>query len=166
MKRKQGMRRLTLASRRVLEIKRRETDLARLGEEILRDLVRSKKIAKGNAKAFAVSILSAETMERLRRRFLKNHPPPVTVLAFPAPSGFPHPEHGDREYLGEVYLARNLMHGPRERLIFFFIHGLLHLAGFGHSGSRDTMKMEALERSLRASLGPRKPGRDKGHPAS
>ena len=71
----------------------------------------------------------------------------VNVLAFPEPSGFPHPESG-KKMLGEVYLNSDFGDGKYKTLGPLFIHGFLHLLGYLHWTKRDTIKMQKLEKRL------------------
>ncbi len=71
----------------------------------------------------------------------------VDVLAFPEPKDFPHPE-SRRRALGEIYLNRAFLGKKRNQRHAMFIHGLLHLLGFGHSHVRDTIVMERREKQL------------------
>ena len=71
----------------------------------------------------------------------------IDVLAFPEPSGFPHP---DREgiFLGYIYLNEEIFMDDPDRGIVLFIHGFLHLLGYDHTRKRDTIRMERLEDKL------------------
>ena len=75
----------------------------------------------------------------------------VSVLSFPEPKDFPHPESRKRR-LGEVYLnldfGRQDAGGKSGRLPALMVHGVLHLLGYRHDRLRDTIKMEALEKKL------------------
>jgi hypothetical protein len=68
------------------------------------------------------------------------------VLSFDERRYFPHPEARGR-FLGEIYLHKKLLAKP-PRLKLLLIHGLLHLLGYSHTGKRDTLKMQTLEKRL------------------
>ena len=71
----------------------------------------------------------------------------VSVLAFPEPRNFPHPEKSAK-FLGEIYINRDVAKGNEDALVYLLIHGLLHLLGYDHRKKSDTMRMERLEKKL------------------
>ena len=71
----------------------------------------------------------------------------VSVLSFPEPKGFPHPENG-KKMMGEVYLNKDFARGRRDVILRLLIHGILHLAGYEHEGKRDTIRMEKREKEI------------------
>lgn len=84
---------------------------------------------------------------------------PTNVLSFP----FAGPWFGDggKEPLGDIIIAyetvlreaREEKKAPLDHLAHLTIHGLLHLAGYGHDDDRDAERMEALERTILADIG-------------
>jgi probable rRNA maturation factor len=84
---------------------------------------------------------------------------PTNVLSFP----FAGPFFGDggKEPLGDIIIAyetvmreaRQENKAPLDHLAHLTIHGLLHLAGYGHDDDRDAERMEALERTILADIG-------------
>lgn len=100
-----------------------------------------------NAKA-AVFLLKHEEMRRLKVRFAsKKCRGAIDVLAFPEPSGFPHPEESAR-FLGEIYVNKNLAKQGYRHLKFLVVHGLLHLLGYSHEKKSDIVKMERMEKKF------------------
>jgi probable rRNA maturation factor len=81
------------------------------------------------------------------------------VLSFP----FAGPYFGDggKKPLGDIIIAyetvmreaRDENKAPLDHLAHLTIHGLLHLAGYGHDDDRDAQRMEALERTILADIG-------------
>lgn len=91
------------------------------------------------------------------------------VHAFEAPKNFPRPDLKGFQNLGEVYLCPDFIReqsvkmsfAPVEiaglakqnnELIFFLIHGLLHLLGYTHGKKSDRINMEKKEKELMISL--------------
>lgn len=70
------------------------------------------------------------------------------VLAFPSPKGFPRPDIKGKS-LGEIFLNPGYIKAKEEDLSFMLVHGFLHLLGYGHDKSGDTIRMEAKEKELR-----------------
>lgn len=114
-------------------------------------------------RSVALFILPSAEMRSLKERFFyakkqKKSPLPsnlypltsapfVDVLAFPDTDSFPRPEGGSPS-LGEIYINKLLLKGPRKVLVHRVIHGALHLLGYDHMKKRDTIRMEKLEREL------------------
>ena len=71
----------------------------------------------------------------------------TNVLSFPNPKDFPHPEY-DGFYLGEIYLNPDYINEKKESLDHMILHGILHLLGFDHEKSRDSLRMENLEKDI------------------
>lgn len=91
------------------------------------------------------------------------------IHAFEAPKDFPRPDLNGFQNLGEVYLCPDFISeqsvkmsfAPVEivgltkqnnELVFFLIHGLLHLLGYTHGKKSDRMNMEKKEKDLMRSL--------------
>src|SRR5262245_50975141 len=75
---------------------------------------------------------------------------PTNVLSYPS---------GEREYLGDVVLARQTVwrearsqgKTPADHLAHLVVHGTLHLMGYDHeAGEAEAERMEALERRILA----------------
>jgi probable rRNA maturation factor len=67
--------------------------------------------------------------------------------------------------LGDVILAYNAIEVEaclfnrsfEERVVHLFVHGVLHLLGYGHVIDKDRQKMEALEIEILGSIGIKNP---------
>lgn len=106
--------------------------------------------------AGGASVLFADdaTLQRLNADF-RGKDKPTNVLSFPA--GAPAP-HG---FLGDIALAfetceqeaLDLRLAFRDHAAHLIVHGLLHLVGHDHAEDDEAEVMEALERTILASLG-------------
>ena len=102
-----------------------------------------------------VFLVSPRKMREIKQEFLiakqgvKKLPPRkiVDVLAFPEPNNFPHPDRGEN-FLGEVYINAEIFDENPERGASLFVHGFLHLLGYGHTKKRDRIMMEKAEKKL------------------
>jgi rRNA maturation RNase YbeY len=139
--------------------RRAERTLGRTAGAIVRRLTHKRSAT------VAVFLVPGATLRRLKlehyyKRAGRTRPAtlgPVDVLSFPEPAQFPHPDRRGA-ILGEVYLNKALLAGPRERLLFLLVHGVLHLLGYQHEKKRDSIDMERLERKLLDSLMHRRSG--------
>lgn len=96
-----------------------------------------------------VFLVSSARIHELNRTYLKRDRP-TTVLSFEATEGFP--SEGGRQALGEVYLAPAVIAERGMDLTELALHGILHLLGYTHDGKRDTIEMEARERTVMRTL--------------
>jgi len=112
-----------------------EKKLVRQAEKILRLL----KIAP--ATSLEIFLLGSQRMRQLNKK-LRGKDKATTVLSFEA-KGF---LVAESRFLGEVYLCpaavarqgipgRPEIRGLNTRLIYYLIHGILHLKGYDHIGS-------------------------------
>lgn len=84
---------------------------------------------------------------------------PTNVLSFPF--GGPYVGDSGKKPLGDIIIAyetvmreaREERKAPLDHLAHLTVHGLLHLAGYGHDDDRDAERMEALERTILADIG-------------
>lgn len=116
------------------------------------------KLGKKGAYA-EVALISNSQMEKIREDLVKRpdfkgmeakkiaFEDSVNVLSFPEPEDFPNPGNGPKK-LGEIYINQGITKGDFDQVAYLFIHGLLHLLGYEHSGKRDTIVMEKLEKEL------------------
>lgn len=72
----------------------------------------------------------------------------VSVLSFPEPTRFPHPESRGKKFLGEIYLNSEWEGGGYGALAPLLVHGFLHLLGYRHEGKNDTIRMKVEEERL------------------
>lgn len=90
------------------------------------------------------------------------------VLAFPAPQNFVRPDLKGKKPLGEIYLNPDYIKKEKlspkwlsgrgasfrsggivsQKLAYMLIHGFLHLLGYDHKTSRDTIRMRKKEKQL------------------
>ena len=74
------------------------------------------------------------------------------VLAYPAPDNFPRPDLLLHRDLGELYINPEYIASHHEDFTFMAVHAFLHLLGYDHHGKHDTVKMEAKEHEVLASV--------------
>lgn len=79
---------------------------------------------------------------------------PTNVLSFES-NGFMRADIKGKKYLGEIYLAPEVIRARGEDAKFLAIHGLLHLFQYTHKKNRDRMVMERAEDALLAKLAKR-----------
>ncbi len=132
--------------------------------ERLRALVRRAlcRLAAGEADV-RVLVVGDERMERCNREFLKRAGT-TNVIAFPEEG--PGERRTDR-IAGDILVSaptclaqtREWTGTPEERVFYFVLHGMLHLAGHEHeTGPADARRMRRRETDLyRALLGPGRP---------
>jgi len=69
----------------------------------------------------------------------------TNVLSFEA-RAFPRGDiGGSKRYLGEVYLAPNVIKKRDESISLLIVHGALHLSGYTHAKQSDRIDMEKKE---------------------
>ena len=120
-----------------------EAKLSRLAQKILTTL-------KVRGATLDIILLDNAKIAALKARFIKKKTEP-NVLSFPEPAHFPHPET-KKQYLGEIYLNRDILKKSPERAKALLLHGVLHLLGYDHVKKADTAKMEGLEKKILAKL--------------
>lgn len=136
--------------------------------ERLKALVRKAlaRVAPGAADVRILVVGDAD-MREWNRRFL-NRPRTTNVLSFPEEepgNAVPGILSGDILICAPTCLrqTRGWPGSPEERVFFFIVHGLLHLAGYDHErGRREAGRMRRTEMEVyRAALG-KPPGRGRG----
>ncbi|MEK7629830.1 MAG: rRNA maturation RNase YbeY [Patescibacteria group bacterium] len=117
-----------------------------------RIILKSFKILKKNRQSVDIFLVSNKEIKVLNSLF-RGKSQPTNVLSFDNKAGFMTPESKKHfQYLGEIYLAPVYIKSKGEHLDLLAIHGLLHLLGYTHSKSRDTIKMVRLENKLKNAL--------------
>ncbi|MDO8469604.1 MAG: rRNA maturation RNase YbeY [bacterium] len=115
---------------------------AHLVTRTLLDALRRRRVRRA---ALEVYVVSDAVMREVNRR-TRGIDAPTTVLSFPTTvSAFPYPPAWGAPYLGEIYLAPHYIARRGEELSHYAVHALLHLLGYTHKRSRDTIEMEAEE---------------------
>lgn len=95
--------------------------------ELVKMVVEDKKVKK----KMNLYLVDNETIKELNRKFFKKNKP-TNVISFP--------EEGDKKNLGDIVVSLDYCDDEREDtgfsteelIIFYFIHGLLHLLGYEH----------------------------------
>jgi probable rRNA maturation factor len=116
-----------------------DRNLQALSKKILR-------ILRKTDSEFDLFLLRNREMAALKARFIKKKTEP-NVLAFPEPARFPHPEM-KKNYLGEIYLNKDIVKKTPDRTAPLLVHGILHLLGFDHKKESDFKKMQILEQKV------------------
>ncbi len=93
-----------------------------------------------------IHFATMEEMRDMKRRYLGKDQEVVDVLAFPEDDSFPHPDDPSR--IGEIFLNWDAFQDDYAHLRFLLVHGILHLLGYQHEETRDTIEMESLEETL------------------
>ena len=122
----------------------------RAGQAVLDQI---EPVEDGDEQGVAVLLTTDDAVAELNQRF-RHKAGPTNVLSFPASAN---PEN----HLGDVCLAYGVC--AREaaeqgktlehHLMHLVAHGVLHLLGYDHETDGEAEAMEALERSILASLG-------------
>lgn len=94
----------------------------------------------------SVAFATMAQMRKMKKVYLGKDQEVVDVLSFPESPDFPHPD--DPARLGEIFLNWDAFKDDFDHLRFLLVHGVLHLLGYTHDGTRDTITMEGLERTL------------------
>ncbi len=134
--------------------RRAPRSLERARVEAMARLLR-REVARG--RPFTCLISDDAELRRLNRRFLGKDRP-TDVLSFPAPSGWPGEQPGQRP-LGEIAIsaeraarqARRFGHSLEQEIAILMLHGLLHLKGMDHAS--DGGRMARAEARWRRRLG-------------
>jgi len=88
-------------------------------------------------------------MKEINQKF-RHQDKRAKVLSFIETKNFHHPETKNK-VLGEIYLNSDYFSKtgqPKKELVFFLVHGLLHLLGYEHFKKRDRIKMERLNEKI------------------
>jgi len=93
-----------------------------------------------------IHLMSRAAMQKLNRESRgKNEP--TNVLSFEG-EAFVRGDAKPQKYLGEVFLAPEVIKERGEEIQYLVIHGILHCAGYTHAASRDSIRMEKKEREI------------------
>jgi probable rRNA maturation factor len=120
--------------------------------------------------AVSVALLSDAGVHSLNKTF-RGKDTPTNVLSFPSAPAVRQPEEcREPVFLGDVALAYETVireaSGEEKPVLHhaahLVVHGVLHLAGFGHETDGDAGRMEAAERQILAKSGIPDPYGDTG----
>ncbi len=143
-----------------------ERKLQNLADKIL-------KLLKVRGATLDIFLLPHGEIKKFKARFFMKKTEP-NVLSFRESIHFPHPEKGildlssprrarrsflaeegrrgstlpTKNYLGEIYLNKDILKKSPERAAPLLIHGILHLLGYDHKKKKDAAKMEELEKKI------------------
>ncbi len=106
----------------------------------------------------SVALVCDDEIKALNTRF-RNQEKATNVLSFP--NGMMLSRSEDKIFLGDVVIALETVlaearaegKDPRHHLAHLTVHGVLHLFGYEHDDEEEAERMEALERTILASLG-------------
>jgi len=134
----------------------------RVAAEPLKRLMRRALAAEGVVQAeLSILLVDDRRMAKLHEQWL-GIPGPTDVITFDlsesgsaAPREAPAGLHGDIVVSAETArrTARQLGWTPRQELILYLLHGLLHLTGYDDILPADRRRMRAREKSLLQQLG-------------
>ncbi len=124
-----------------------------LARQVKKTLVDSLHILHEDDVAVELHILSNAAMRSINKA-TRGKDEPTNVLSFEA-DGFPRADVKGKKYIGEIYLAPQVIRARGEDAKFLAIHGLLHLFQYTHKKNRDRITMEKAEDSLLAKLAKR-----------
>ncbi|HEY7674083.1 MAG TPA: rRNA maturation RNase YbeY [Burkholderiales bacterium] len=111
------------------------------------------RAALGKSGEITVRVVGAAEARRLNHRYRgRDYATDVLAFAYDAPRGS---VHGDLVLCAPVIAREAVEQGKPLKAHFahLTVHGLLHLQGYDHAGTRDSARMEARERKLLAKLG-------------
>jgi probable rRNA maturation factor len=112
------------------------------------DLCNFVAIQRGVKKKVNLYLVDNESIKELNYKFF-NKDKPTNVISFP--------EEGDKKTLGEIVISVDYCNSEtketgltqEELIIFYFIHGLLHLLGYEHIyGGKEEKRMRQEELKL------------------
>jgi len=126
-----------------------------------KDIFISKEKFKEGEKLVRKNLNKLSRILELKKTFIEVYlvEDDFTVHSFKPPKNFPRPDLKDLKNLGEIYLCPDYIRKeiatssrrggtPRTHLVFYLIHGLLHLLNYDHERESDRIKMEKKEDEL------------------
>ena len=129
------------------------TAYASLARSIKKVLVDALHVLHEDNVAVELHILSNAQMRAINKA-TRGKDESTNVLSFEG-GGFPRADVRGKKYIGEIYLAPEVIRAKGEDAKFLAIHGLLHLFQYTHKKNRDRITMEKAEDSLLAKLAKR-----------
>lgn len=126
---------------------------APLSRAIKKVLIDALHILKRDDVALELHLLSKQQMRAINNA-TRGKDEPTNVLSFEA-DGFPRADVRAKKYIGEIYLAPEVIRAKGEDAKFLALHGLLHLFQYTHKKNHDRITMEKAEDNLLAKLAKR-----------
>ncbi len=108
-------------------------------------LLRSLEYLNEKSVSLDLSVVGDAEMRKVNRA-TRGKDEPTDVLSFEN-EGFPNGDANPR-YLGEILISPRSAEQKGHTLPHLAVHGLLHLLGYTHSGTRDTIAMESTEQKI------------------
>ncbi len=128
-------------------------EFAPLARKVRKALIEALSVLQREDAALELHILSNRAMRAINNA-TRGKNEPTNVLSFEG-DGFPRADVRGKTYLGEIYLAPEVIRVRGEDAIFLAIHGLLHLFHYTHEKNRDRITMEKAEDGLLAEIATR-----------
>ena len=122
-------------------------------KRVVKGVLKSEKV--DNAEV-SVALVDNERMAEINGRYRKrNHP--TDVLAFPLEKDF----DGKGTLLADIIAscemanerARELSISPQTEIMFYIVHGLLHILGYDHATAKARRAMDKLQRGFLREFG-------------
>lgn len=102
---------------------------------------------KNNDCSIDIHLISRAEMRKLNR-ILRGKDKPTNILSFEGKSFVRGDAGSGKKYIGEVFLAPEIISERGEDAGYLVIHGILHCVGYTHSTDRGRIMMEKKECEL------------------
>lgn len=124
-----------------------ELDFARI-KEVGKAVLAGEGIVKGKV---TCAIMTDAAIHKLNKQFLQ-HDEPTDVITFPYSDN---PLHGDLAISAETAMAvaTERGHAAHDELLYYVIHGILHLCGYDDTSDKKRNEMREREKHYLTKLG-------------
>jgi probable rRNA maturation factor len=124
-----------------------ELDYARI-KEVGKAVLAGEGISKGK---ITCAIMADTAIHKLNKQFLQ-HDEPTDVITFPYSDS---PLHGDLAISAETAMAvaAERGHAAHDELLYYVIHGILHLCGYDDTSDKKRKEMREREKHYLTQLG-------------